>query len=212
MTVSREAFERQMSFLKDGDRLISVAELAARLASPEAFSSKKVAVTFDDGFEDIYTDVFPMVQKQYIPVTVFLVTAWIGKKGFLAWETIREMSRGGVDFGSHTRSHVYLPSVSSRKTLEGEIRGSKEFLEEKLGKEVPLFSYPVGGFTEEIKEVVRQAGYRAAVTTNRGEGRGKRDLYALTRIKMTEASTPSWIFRIKTSGYYEQFKRKKSPC
>ena len=211
MTVSEEAFTRQVTFLKQRDQLISVGGLVTFLASSADPAPRKVAVTFDDGYGDIYTTVFPLVQKHNIPVTVFLVTEWVGKKEFLSWEAVREMSKAGVEFGSHTKNHLYLPSVSSPRILEEEIHGSKELLEDRLGKEVSLFSYPVGGFTEEVKERVQKAGYRAAMTTNRGKQKAKRDLYALSRIKMTEASTPFWILRVKTSGYYEQFKRKKNP-
>ena len=209
ITVSEEGFTRQMTLLKDENRLIRLEELASLLTSEISPLSKKVAVTFDDGYMEIYTSVFPLIERYHIPVTVFLVTGWIGRGEFLSWEAIQEMSKKGVDFGSHTKNHPYLPAVMSRETLEEEIRGSKEFLEDRLGKEVSLFSYPVGGFTEEVKELVQKAGYKAAVTTNRGVQEEKRDLYALTRIKMTEASSSFWVFRVKTSGYYEQFQRKK---
>ena len=211
MTVSKEAFRRHLSFLKDGNRLIPLEDLVSLLAGEVHPLPKKVVVTFDDGYEDLYTNVFPLIQTHHIPITVFLVTEWIGKKGFLSWEAVREMSTSQVAFGSHTRSHPYLPSVTSRKHLEKEVRGSKELLEDRLGKAVSLFCYPVGGYTDAVKEAVREAGYKAAVTTNRGVKSAKRDLYALSRIKMTEASTTPFIFKVKTSGYYEQFKRRKRP-
>ena len=209
ITVSEEGFQRQMALLKGQNRWIRLEELIPLLQSEASPPLRKVAVTFDDGYADIYTTVFPLIERYRIPVTIFLVTGWIGKGEFLSWEAIQEMSKKGVDFGSHTKNHPYLPAVTSRKVLEEEIRGSKELLEDRLGKEVSLFSYPVGGFTEEVKELVQEAGYQAAVTTNRGVQEEKRDLYALTRIKMTEASGSFWVFRVKTSGYYEQFQRKK---
>lgn len=211
ITVSQGAFVRQMSFLKEADRLISLKELVSLLVIDRLALPRKVSVTFDDGTHDNYTNVFPFLRSHQLPVTVFLITEWIGKKGFLSWEEVREMSKEGVEFGSHTKTHAYLPSLPSRKLLEEEIRGSKEILEERLGKEVSLFSYPVGGFTEEIKKMVEEAGYKAAVTTNRGERKAPRDRFALSRIKMTESSTSPLIFQVKTSGYYEQFRRRKSP-
>lgn len=211
VTLSGKAFARQMSLLKTEKRSLRLEELVSSLKSKSRPLPRKVAVTFDDGYQDFYTHAYPCLQECRIPATVFLVTAWIGKRGFLSWEMVREMSQKGVDFGSHTQNHPYLPEVTSRERLEEEIRGSKEILEDRLGKEVSLFSYPVGGFTEEVKEMVRKSGYMGAVTTNRGVPGKARDPYALSRIKMTESSTPSWIFRVKTSGYYEQFKRRKRP-
>ncbi|MBI4436866.1 MAG: polysaccharide deacetylase family protein [Candidatus Omnitrophica bacterium] len=212
MRVSQESFDRQMSLLASQGRAISLEGLISLLASKPPSLPKKVAVTFDDGYEDNYTHAFSILKTYRIPVTIFLVTGWIGKKEFLSWEAIQEMSKEGISFGSHTKNHPYLPSVESRQVLEEEIKGSKELLENRLGKEVPLFSYPFGGFTEEAKQMVQEAGYQAAVTSNRGEKGRERDLFALSRIKMTDASTPSLIFHIKTSGYYEQFKKKKKAC
>ena len=209
MRVSKEAFRRQMALLASGGKSISLEDLVPLLASENRPFPKKIAVTFDDGYKDNYTEALSILREHRIPVTIFLVTDWVGKKEFLSWEEIREMSKEGISFGSHTKTHPYLPSVSSRNVLEGEMRGSKELIEDRLGKEVSLLSYPFGGFTPEAKEVARVVGYRAAVTSNRGEGGMKRDLFALSRIKMTEASTTPFIFRVKTSGYYEQFKRKK---
>ena len=209
MTVAQDAFDRQMTLLASQGRAVSLEALVSLLASKPPSLPKKVAVTFDDGYEDNYTHAFSVLKTHRIPVTIFLVTGWIGKKEFLSWEAVREMSKEGISFGSHTKNHPYLPSVSSRQVLEEEIKGSKELLEDRLGKEAPLFSYPFGGFTEEAKQLVQEVGYKAAVTSNRGEKGKERDLYALSRIKMTDASTPSLIFNLKTSGYYEQFKKKK---
>lgn len=210
MTVSKESFMRQMALLRKEDRVMALDDLVPLLASKTGLP-KKAVVTFDDGYEDIYTQALPSIRTYRIPITVFLVTEWIGKKAFLSWEAIRELSREGVVFGSHTKNHPYLPSVPSKKLLEEEIRGSKEFLEDRLGREVSLFSYPLGGFTPLIKKMVEEAGYQAAFTTNRGERGADEDLYAARRIKMTERSDSFWVFRVKTSGYYEQFKRRKRP-
>jgi len=209
MTVTQDAFDRQMSLLASQERAVSLEELVSLLTFRKDPLPKKVAVTFDDGYEDNYTRAFSVLKTHRIPVTIFLVTEWIGKKEFLSWEAVQEMSKEGISFGSHTKTHPYLPSVSSRKILEEEIRGSRELLEDRLGRSVTLFSYPFGGFTEEAKQLVQEAGYKAAVTSNRGEKGKGRDLYALSRIKMTDASTPPLIFNLKTSGYYEQFKKKK---
>ncbi len=209
MTVSGEAFTRQMLFLKD--RLMPLETLVSGLSRGDHLIPKKAVVTFDDGYVDLYTRAFPLIQKFRIPAALFLITGWVGREGFLSWEMVREMSREGVTFGSHSRNHSYLPSLPSRERLLEEIRGSKKELEDHLGERTKFFSYPLGGFSDVIKEMVQEAGYEAAVTTNRGEKNAGRDCYALSRIKMTEKSTSRWVLLAKSSGYYEHFKRKKKP-
>ena len=116
------------------------------------------------------------------------------------------MADHGWTIGSHTRSHAYLPDLSPSEWKE-EIVGSKKVLEEKLKRPVTFFSYPVGGFTEEIMACVVSAGYLAACTTNRGNTRSFHP-YRLTRIKMTNESHPLVVWA-KTSGFYEHFRREK---
>jgi len=211
-SISQVAFQRQMCFLSRGGRAVSLETLVATWASDHRTLPKKSAVTFDDGYGDVYTHAFPILESFRIPTTVFLIVDAIGKQDFLTWPQVREMSKKGVSFGSHTRTHRYLPSLSSEKALHEEIVDSKKILEDQLGEPVSFLSYPLGGYTNAAKEKAKEAGYRAAFTTNRGHVRHREDLYAVTRIKMTERSSSYWVLQAKTSGYYEQFKRRKKPC
>jgi peptidoglycan/xylan/chitin deacetylase (PgdA/CDA1 family) len=68
-----------------------------------------------------------------------------GTKGFLplTWDQIRYWSTRGVEFGSHTRSHVDCGTLGWAN-LQSEIVGSKNDLESQLGKPVGLFAFPYG--------------------------------------------------------------------
>jgi peptidoglycan/xylan/chitin deacetylase (PgdA/CDA1 family) len=84
----------------------------------------------------------------------------------LTWEQIREMAAGGIDFGSHGATHALLSQVPVDR-LDYEIRGSKERLEQELGRRVDAISYPVGGpaaFSEDVIESVRTSDYRLGFT------------------------------------------------
>lgn len=85
----------------------------------------------------------------------------------LTWEEIMEMHKGGIEFGSHTMTHPVLSRVNNQDDLEFEIRQSKKVIEERLGSEVVVFSYPVGGqhgFNNSIREKVKEAGYDFTAT------------------------------------------------
>ena len=224
MTVSPRAFGRQIEQLAEEKRVAPLEEWveadgedkrrAWRPAFGEARPSRQrnwrtrrpVMITFDDGFLDVYTQAFPLLQRRRLPATLFMVTDWVGREGFVTWNHLREMAKAGWTIGSHTKSHEYLPDLSPSR-WEEEIRGSKETLEDNLQRPVTLLSYPVGGYTQEIIARVRGAGYRAACTTNRGSSFAFHP-YRLTRIKMTESSHRLVVWA-KTSGYYEYFKRGK---
>ncbi len=205
--VSAGHFERQMAYLKERHyQVISLEELAHGIENGKGFPSKTVAITFDDGTEDNYTEGFPIFKKYAVPVTIFIQTQKMDSvykdKHLLSWPQAQEMAAGGISFGSHTRTHAYLPDLSEAQ-LRDEIFGSKQDLDEHLGLAVRFLCYPVGGFTEQAKAVAREAGYRGAFTTNRGAQRLNTDLFALKRVKVknNDLDIP-FNFALKLSGYY----------
>ncbi len=213
LSVKPENFARQMGFLnKHRYKVISLDELVEGIKKEKKFSGKTVVVTFDDGFSDNYTYAFPVLAKYNMPATIFLMTGYIGKKKeYLNWDQVRHMDKSGIDFGGHTRSNVYLPGVEGSGDLWDEISGSKFDIEKELGKNVNYFCYPTGGFNETIKEIVKEAGYKGACTTNRGFDKSNKDVYELNRIKVTNSDTTKpFHFRAKLSGYYNLFRSCRS--
>lgn len=135
----------------------------------------QIALTFDDGWQDFYDNAFPLLKERGYSATVFLISDYVGKKSnwdyqskqHLSWETIREMSEHGIEFGSHSRSHVDLRSLDN-KALNDELLGSKKVIEDKLGKPVRYFSYPFGRYNERVTEAAAKAGYQSAYSLSTG--------------------------------------------
>ena len=138
-----------------------------------------ILLTFDDGYDDLYKELFPLVVEHgYTPV-IYLVADRIGAsnvwdqesglraRNLLTAEQIREMQKYGVEFGSHTLTHPYLPNVSDAQ-LRREVRDSKHRLEDMLGAEVTSFAYPFGGVDRRVRSAVADAGYKLAFTTMPG--------------------------------------------
>ena len=101
------------------------------------------------------------------------------------WEEVREMAAQGIEFGAHTRTHPILSRLRTRQEMDEEIAGSKREIEEQLGRPVEHFCYPNGSnadFGSEAVESVRQAGYRTAVTTEKGLNLASTDPFRLLRI------------------------------
>jgi peptidoglycan/xylan/chitin deacetylase (PgdA/CDA1 family) len=123
---------------------------------------------------------------------------------------MKEMEKYNIVAGAHTRHHVYLPKASGTEAQD-EIAGSKKVIEDHLGHSIDYFCYPSGGFTADIKRLVMDAGYKAAVTTNRGKGKYNVDLYELKRIHMnnTDDEYSGLVLWFKLSGYYNLFRHFK---
>jgi O-antigen/teichoic acid export membrane protein/peptidoglycan/xylan/chitin deacetylase (PgdA/CDA1 family) len=89
----------------------------------------------------------------------------------LSWDQVREMSRGGMEFGSHTVSHPILSTITDPMLLRFELDGSKATLEREIGKPVLALSYPVGGrdaVNDQVLAATAQAGYQCAFTYQSG--------------------------------------------
>lgn len=209
--VSQKSFAHQMKFLhKHGYHVISLDDLVEGINKGFSFNRKTVVITFDDGYEDNYDQAFPILRRYDIPATIFLVSDWVGSPDFMTWEQLREMQGSNIEFGSHSRKHAYLPDVKHHAQLEDEIINSKKVLEENLGEPVRYFSYPSGGYTEEVKEIVIKAKYKGACATNRGYDRFNTRPYELKRIRIND--TDNWFYMwVKLSGYYNLFRAFKNP-
>jgi len=202
LSVSLPTFEKQLQFLvRRQFQVVHFADLVKSLRGEKKLPSKAVVITFDDGEKTFYSKAYPLLMKYRLPATVFVASDWVGREGFVSWEELRSMSSEFVTVGSHTVTHRYLPDLS-RDEIRDELFRSKEILEKELGRSVDFLSYPVGGFNPEIRNAAREAGYRAACSTNRGRNWGGKDLFALKRIKMTEGTLSPWVLSAKLSGYY----------
>jgi peptidoglycan/xylan/chitin deacetylase (PgdA/CDA1 family) len=210
-TVSPDAFERQLATLvRHRFRVLCLDEAVAALERGGPAPRRSVVLTFDDGYAEAHTVAWPMLRKFGFPAAVFVTPGEVGLPGFATWDQILEMSRDAITIGSHTMHHSYLPLVSEDRLPE-ELIHSKAVIEERLGRPIRYLSYPIGGYTPQAQAVAKQAGYRAAFTTNRGVSRAV-DRYALRRIKATERDANPLLLLVKVSGYYDCFRDLKRPA
>ena len=134
----------------------------------KAYSTHKaVILTFDDGYEDNYLELFPMLKKYNMKATIFVVAAYVGREDYLKEDQIKEMVRSGlVSIQSHTQNHIDLSSVDT-ETINREFRESCATLAKITGKNVTTLSYPGGYFDKEvIQEAERYFTYCYAIDTN----------------------------------------------
>lgn len=86
--------------------------------------------------------------------------------GTLTWAQVQEMSRAGIEFGSHTVTHPILTMLSDAQ-LHDELAESKRVIEQQIGRPAPVLAYPVGGSHDFDRRVIAQAkgcGYRLGVS------------------------------------------------
>lgn len=169
LNITPYTFEQEIKTLKDaGYKFITLADLANFLDNKSTLPAKPVILTFDDGYRDFYTDVFPILKKYQVKVTVYVVPNFLNKPNNLDTWQIKEMIVSNlVEVGSHTMNHAYLSDLPLAR-VKYEVEESKKYLEKSLRISVTTFAYPNGTFDNQVIDVVKKAGYRTAVTTING--------------------------------------------
>lgn len=185
-TVTIESFRNQMDFLKKhGYSTITAEELYSYyMEDKKTLPKKPVVITFDDGWNDNYTNAYPILKENNFKATVFLITGRIETKNYLTWDEIREMKDYGITFGGHTKNHVNLKKFSSEEAYD-EIRESYEAINLNLGVKPESFCYPYGGgdLSRKIQKLVENAGFKIAFAShNYGINIGKVNMLAIRRI------------------------------
>ena len=169
---------------------------------------RELVLTFDDGYDDFYSEVFPLIAQYGLKPLVFLAAERIGdwnrwdhKKGLrkrklLNTDQIRQLQRHGVQFGSHSLTHLSLPELNATD-LRREVQDSKHRLEDLLGAAVNTFAYPFGEANRRVRAAVIEAGYKVAFTAAEGLNIWQ-DPYAMMRININERVTPwTYLWRLK---------------
>jgi len=188
--ITPAAFEAQMKELKDrGITVISMQDLLAWKRSEKNIPPRCAVITFDDGWKSQYEVAWPIMKKYGYPLTMFIYTEGVrggalGGGEAITWEQLADMRDNGVDIEAHTATHqdlreghnIMLASSGGKRTrtkltgpqyeqwVQGEVVGSKQLLEQRLGIKVNCFAVPFGNYNEHVKELARNAGYEAMFT------------------------------------------------
>lgn len=121
----------------------------------------------------------------------------------LTWQEVRQMSEYGTDFGAHTVTHPILTRIG-KEQAEREISHSKAEIERKICKRVFHFSYPNGkkpDFNEQIKQLVKNAGFLSACSTINGANELQDDIFSLRRRAVD--NSPIYIFAAEIAGFLD---------
>lgn len=212
--VTTAQFEEHLQILKrEGFTTLTMSDLAAMPTLAERFRPdwKPILLTFDDGYEDNYTLLFPLLQRYGFTATIFLVAGMTHNlwdkdllnfvaAPLLTTAQILEMQRFGIDFGSHSMTHPRLGEIPFHKAAE-EITRSKQVLEERLGRDMNSFCYPYGSLNADVKRLVGEAGYHFGVASDSGSLFLHDDVLEVRRIGVFPNTTAA-RFRRKISGGY----------
>lgn len=159
----------------------------------EPVSSRRVLLTFDDAYRNVFTSGLPVLQRHGVRAITYVVASLIGKsnewddgKG-MRWEKLmdraelKEWIEAGNEIGAHSMTHRNLARISPEEARR-EIFDSKKLLEDTFGRPVRHFCYPYGDQNRAVRDLVAEAGYETATTTSPGFNGPATDPFALCRL------------------------------
>lgn len=156
---------------------------------------KQVVLTFDDGWENIYTHAFPILAEFGLTATIFVVTEFVGRPNYVSWGNLKEMNQGGISVQSHTASHRPLAGLSPAE-IGYELEESKHTVEHQLGTTADFLSVPHGMIDEKVLRVARSVGYKAVCTSEPGFSHSPGNPAVLKRINISNSYDISTFGRI----------------
>jgi|WetSurMetagenome_2_1015567.scaffolds.fasta_scaffold60120_2 peptidoglycan/xylan/chitin deacetylase (PgdA/CDA1 family) len=184
---------------------------------------KPIILTFDDGYQQMYTVVAPILKKKGMTATFFIPTGFIGidekhrlnnqswnsSEPFayhMIWPEVISLYKQGFEIGSHSVSHAVLTTVGW-KDPSVEITKSRQALQFHLpGAAIDTFAYPhgIGDSSNLVRKIIQRAGYTSALAYGNPTGLAnpaKSDIYAIPRIPISAGisltlnpENPWWFF------------------
>jgi peptidoglycan/xylan/chitin deacetylase (PgdA/CDA1 family) len=158
------------------------------------------ALTFDDGLCSVLRAA-EVVARHGFRATAFLVTdrmgadnAWPGqprgvaRRRLISWRDLADLRAAGFRFGAHTKTHPWLDRCDEA-TLDDELRGSRNEIEQRLGEPCRLLAYPYGAAKARVRAAAARH-FEAAFSTRLDQARRSEDRYFLSRIDAYYLKSP----------------------
>lgn len=188
MSITPARFESQLKWLKDnGFTVIPLKDLVSYLQGKEIkLPEKPVVITADDGWESVYTYMFPLVKKYQIPVTLFIYPSTISHGAHaMTWNQLKELQKTGLfDIEGHTYWHPnfkqekkHLSEQEYQNLVHVQLFKSKKILEDKLQTKVSFVAWPFGIYDNYLEQEAANAGYTMAFSIDdRRASKGERPM------------------------------------
>ncbi len=210
-TVTPQKFEAEMEFLHDQQfQTMSMAQYIEFRTEKKVLPPKTLVLTFDDGFAEMYSEVFPVLKKFGFTGTFYIITGVVGETGYLSWQELEEMKNVGMEIGGHTVHHMML--VMNQKIALAEIEGCLKSLADHLGLVNLTFAYPYNDHNQQVKKMVMEARYEtidhqlatfsSAVILDMHTGDDPEDAFTIVRITVSRGESMAFFAEAVRLGYF----------
>lgn len=176
--ISADEFARQMRSVRE------LGMCGVSVSNALDFTEAAVAITFDDGSETDLLSAAPVLKECGFGATFYIVSGFIGKRGYLSTAQLRELRSLGFEIGCHSMTHPYLTDLDEAG-LKREIGDAKTALEQMIGERIEHFSCPGGRYDRRAMQVAKAAGFQTVSTSAPRVNTQATDKFSLGRIAIT---------------------------
>ncbi len=188
--------EAQLLLMRTRGEFIDLDRAIDLMATGATIDRPLFTVTFDDGLATSHGQAWPVFERLGIPLSIFIITSFVGQPGYMGWDDIAEMNRSPlVTFGSHTVNHRNLAQLPADE-VRHELADSRARLEQALQDRCDHFCCPWGRpgrdfVIDRDPAIALEVGYRSFLTTERGLTRTGDRLPMVKRDVIHMHSTPA---------------------
>ena len=148
-------------------------------------TDKKILITIDDAFLSFYENAWPFLKENQIPFILFTSTDFIGKKGYMNIDQLREVEKESFAYlGNHSHMHEYMVTFDFNK-FTNDIDRSIEIFNNLFNYSPIFFSYPFGEYSLEQKNYI-SSKFEYAFGQHSGVIDLNKDPYELPRFPINE--------------------------
>lgn len=191
LSVAPVTFAAQMDWLAaNGYHAVTFEHLRSYWRRATPLPPKPVIITFDDGYQDLYTAAFPILASHGFVAVAYIVTSFVGTQGYVTTDELVQMDQYGIEVAAHTVNHADLTHCS-QSWMSYQLSQSKAWLEKLVGHPVSDMAYPSGKFNAATMASAQRAGYYSAVTTLLSYDHAQTDRYAWGRVRVSDGESMS---------------------
>ncbi|MBT1445185.1 polysaccharide deacetylase family protein [Shewanella sp. JM162201] len=190
-SVTPAEFRSHMQFLADNQfKVMPLRDLVAMVQRGEEPPLRAVAITFDDGYQNIADEAVPILKEFGFPYTLFVSIDPMlkGHKGMMTEATLKRLARDGAEIANHSFAHDHLirklpgeTDADWKARIRSDLLATEKTLEQIRGKAVqPMLAYPFGEYNGALQQLIKELGMVAFGQQSGAMGRYS-DLTAIPR-------------------------------
>ncbi|MBL4585021.1 MAG: polysaccharide deacetylase family protein [Pseudomonadales bacterium] len=176
-SISVERFAQHMEYLASNDYQIKsldevITALRSKQPNKQMLPDKTVVITFDDAYQSMYKNAYPLLKEKGWPFTVFVNSTQThrNRRIYLGWERLKEMAQNGATIANHTPDHGHM---LRKRTVDGQLETKEQWLGrieqevtamqaeiiEHTGTDARYFAYPYGEANTDIRNLITKLGF-----------------------------------------------------